>query len=411
VSAALQRRLVTVLLFVLAAAALPPAGARGATLAPTPYMGWDSYYGLGGAINERLIVAEADALVNDGLRAAGYRYVWLDVGWWGGRRNRRGSIVVDRRAWPHGIAWLAAYVHARGLLLGLYTDAGRDGCGGRGVGSLGHYAADANQFAAWGVDAVKVDFCGGQRAGLDPARAYALFSYALRGNRLGRPILLDVCNGFEPGQAGHGQPSYPRSVFASWQYAPRIATSWRTGGDIGFAHHVIFSDVLRNLDWDAAHPEAAGPGHWNDPDYLAPAEGMSLVQAQTQFTMWAMLAAPLMVSSDLRTLSPALAEMLANRRVIAVDQDPAGRQAVLVGRAGAGEVWARPLAGGAVAVALLNRGAQPLQLATSATQVGLPAAGVYTITDLWSGRSDPSPGPLSVAVPGDGAALFTIAPA
>ncbi len=189
-------------------------------LAPTPYMGWNTYYGLGLKYDEASIVGVVDAIVRRGLNRAGYRYVWLDAGWWSGPRDSQGAIMVDPRQWPHGMKWLADYIHARGLRAGIYTDAGPDGCGRGGAsqgGSFGHYGKDAEQFAAWGYDAVKVDYCGGQKLGVDPARPYRAFARALSRNSSHRQLLLNVCN------SRHDRFGYRYS----YVFAPRIATSWR----------------------------------------------------------------------------------------------------------------------------------------------------------------------------------------
>src|SRR5437868_582207 len=161
------------------AAARPHASARHAHararrasaggLAARPYMGWDTYFAFGGAYSEATVLRQASELISLGLRRDGYRYVWLDVGWWQGARGAGGQISINRRQWPHGLAWLTHTLHAAGLRAGIYTDAGRNGCGGAGEGSAGHYQQDVDTFAAWGFDAVKVDFCGGAEDQLIPA--------------------------------------------------------------------------------------------------------------------------------------------------------------------------------------------------------------------------------------------------
>ncbi len=330
-----------------AAAATAPAPSSVApastpVLAATPYMGWDTYFAFGGAFNEATILDQAHQLIARGLLKAGYRYIWFDVGWWHGTRDGTGQITLDPTQWPHGLAWLTGILHQAGFLVGLYTDAGSVGCGGPGAGSYGHYQQDVNTFAAWGFDAVKVDFCGGVRQGLDPETAYTAFHEAIVNNASHRPMLLSICNFLQPGQYATGTPSFDGSGFDSWTYGPAIANSWRTDTDVGSPHHVVFANVLRNIDADAAHPQAAGPGHWNDPDYLGPDQGLSPIAYRTQLSMWAMLAAPLMISDDLDTMTAQSASDSANPEVIAIDQDPAGVQGTLVASAGAAEVWVKP---------------------------------------------------------------------
>lgn len=379
-------------------------------LACTPYMGWNTFYGLGSAFDESTIVDVANAMVNRGLRDAGYDYVWIDGGWWDGTRDAAGNITPSPAQWPHGMAWLTSYIHSLGLKAGIYTDAGANGCGGANQGSYGHYQQDADQFAAWGFDAVKVDFCGGNKLGLLPATAYAQFSQALQNNSSHRPMVLNICNPFYPGEVGPGNPPYDQSAYFSYTFGPSVGNSWRTMTDVGFEHSILWPDVLRNLDADAAHPEAAGPGHWNDPDYLGPELGMTPDEAQGQFTMWAMVAAPLIIGSDVRSLSSQTIAMLTNRDVIAVDQDPLGAQGTRTVQQGSGDVWVKPLANGDRAVAFLNRGSTPLTLSTTAAAAGLTVADSYTMNNLWTHTATETAGVIRATVPPDSAVLFRVSP-
>jgi hypothetical protein len=374
----------------------------------TPYMGWNTYYGVGGVFDERTILAVARALLHRGLAQAGYRIVWLDFGWASGKRDSRGELIISRKQWPHGLAWLTAWLHAHGLLAGIYTDAGASGCNGQGVGSLGHYQQDANAFAAWGFDAVKVDFCGAGQEGLRPQPAYDQFARALANNASHRFMLLNVCNFWVPRQINGTRPSFADSSYANYRWAPAIAQSWRTDTDIGFTKNIQFVNVLRNLDADAAHPRAASPGHWNDPDYLGPGLGMTRSEAQAQLTMWAIVAAPLILGSDPRTLSPALVSMLENRQVIAIDQDRLGIQGTPIQQHGDGQVWVKPLVGGSRAVALLNRGPRALRLTTSAEAIGLAPAGDYLVENLWSHTTATTTGLISARVPPESAVLYRV---
>jgi alpha-galactosidase len=306
------------------------------------------------------------------------------------------------------MAWLTATLHAAGFRVGLYTDAGPDGCGGGGQGSYGHYQQDVNTFAAWGFDAVKVDFCGGSEHGLDPAQAYTAFHEAIVHNSPGRPMLLSICDFLQPEQAGEGLPSLVQSAFTSFSFGPGVGNSWRTDTDVGLPGNVPFNDVLRNMDADAADPQAAGPGHWNDPDYLAPDQGMSTTQFRSQLSMWAILAAPLMVSYDLTKLDSKSLSYLQNEEVIAVDQDPAGIQGSLVSSNGNGEVWVKPLADGSRAVALLNRGSSPMSISTTAADVGMSGFPSYTWRDLWTHGTLARGRSVSTTVPADGTVLLRI---
>ncbi len=377
-------------------------------LAATPYMGWDTYFAFGGNYSEATVLRQASQLVSLGLERDGYRYVWLDVGWWHGTRNASGEITVSSTQWPHGMAWLTRTLHAAGLLVGLYTDAGPNGCGGAGQGSYGHYQQDIDTFAAWGFDAVKVDFCGGAEYHLDPSVAYSELHAAIAANSSHRPMLLSICDYLQPEQYGEGRPALDESAFSTYSFGPSVGNSWRTDTDVGLPGNVPFADVLRNIDADAAAPQAAGPGHWNDPDYLAPDQGMSAAQFRSQLSMWSMLAAPLMISDNLTKISSASLAAVQNTEVIAIDQDPAGVQGTLLSSAGNGEVWIKPLVDGSRAVALLNRGSSPTQIQTSAGAVGLPSAPRYTVRSVWSHDVSSIGGLISAEVPGDSTLLLRV---
>jgi alpha-galactosidase len=379
----------------------------------TPYMGWNTYYGIGGTFDEQTIVGVAKALVDRGLASAGYRIVWLDYGWASGARGGDGELIVAEDQWPNGLRWLTELLHAMGLLAGIYTDAGASGSDGHGVGSLGHYQQDADRFAAWGFDAVKIDFCGGGQQHLDPRSVYPEFVGAIRANSSSRPMVVNICNFWRPGQVGDGYPPLERSAYATHEWASQIAESWRTDTDIGFIRDVTFENVLRNLDANARHPESAGPGHFNDPDYVVPELGISPVEAQTQLTMWAVVAAPLVIGADVRALSSETVAMLSNPDVIAVDQDPLGIQGILSSRDSDRdiEVWVKPLFGGAKAVALLNRGTRQQPIEVDTADIGLPATGALQVRDLWTGATSTEAGAIAAEVSGHGARLYRVTPA
>jgi Alpha galactosidase A/Alpha galactosidase C-terminal beta sandwich domain/Glucodextranase, domain B len=405
--------------------------AAGLAPTPTPYMGWNTYYGVGGHFNETTIKSVATALISSGLARAGYKIVWLDFGWSTGARDSSGNLVVDASQWPDGMSGLTSWLHAQGLYAGIYTDAGTSGCYGQGVGSYGHYQKDVNQFAAWGFDAIKLDFCGAGQAWQfqfpnDPRTLYAEFSSAVANNSSGRPMILNVCDFWAPGGEGAGLPSIADSSWDAYSWAPALAQSWRTDTDIGYTRNVQFQWVLRNLDQDSTSQtalqttptiqNAAGPpgssgiawGHWNDPDYLAPELGMTSTQAQSQFSMWAMVAAPLILGSDPRALSSATISMLENPQVIAIDQDPLGAQGSLLSQSGSGQVWVKPLANADRAVALFNRGSSPLQISTTASAVGLPPASSYKLVNPWTNQTTTTTGDINANVPPDAVVLYRV---
>jgi len=403
-----------------------PVSSQAALLAPTPYMGWNTYYGVGGNFNEAAIKSVATSLISSGLAQAGYRIVWLDFGWATGARDNSGNLIVDSTQWPDGMPGLTAWLHQQGLQAGIYTDAGAHGCSKQGVGSgpdptngsPDHYQQDADTFAAWGFDAVKVDYCGAGQQGLFPTQTYyTKFANALSNNSSQRPMLLNVCNFWEPRQIDGTNPSLANSAWDNYQWAPQTSQSWRTDTDIGFTRNIVFANVLRNLDRDAAHPEAAGAsssaipwGHWNDPDYLGPQLGMTSTEAQSQLSMWAMLAAPLILGSDPRALSSTTISMLANPRVIAIDQDQLGAQGTLLSQSGSGQVWNKPLADGARAVALFNRGTSARQISTTASAIGLPRASRYQLLNLWTNQTTSTRSTISALVPAHGVVLYRVTP-
>ncbi|AEY85392.1 alpha-galactosidase [Streptomyces hygroscopicus subsp. jinggangensis 5008] len=398
------------------AQAAPPAADAGATvpttediLSPTPYMGWNTYYALGGDPTAAEVKSIADFLVSSGLRDAGYRYVWIDGNWAAPTpRNSAGDLVPNPDQFPDGLKPLVDYIHAKGLKAGIYTDAGPYIPGKCGLGSHGHYQRDADQFAAWEFDAVKVDYLCGIAADLDPKTVYTEFAKALRDNASGRPMIFNLCNPVTSPDWGD-YPEEQQSTY-SWSYAPEIAQSWRTYTDVGFIGEIKFKDVLRNYDANARHPEAAGPGHFNDPDYLGPELGMSDEEFRTQMTLWSVAAAPLVIGSDIRKLSQTSLSILADRDVLAINQDRAAVQAVRVGPAGTTETWVKRLANGDRAVVLLNRGDSPATLTTEASSVGMSGKR-FTLKNAWTDRVTESAGTISAAVPAHGAALFRVAPA
>jgi alpha-galactosidase len=243
--------------------------------------------------------------------------------------------------------------------------------------------------------------------GLDPATGYGQFRDALLNNSSHRPMLFNICNPLVP--EFHGVP-YDRSAYVSYTFGPTTGNAWRTYSDIGFSHSIQWPDVLRNYDKNALHPEAAGPGHWNDPDYLGPELGMTAAEAQAQLSLWAVAAAPLIIGSDVRSLNQQTIDMLTNRDALAIDQDPMGVQGTRISQQGQGDVWVKPLANGDRAVALLNRGATPITISTTAAAIGLPRAASYSLQDVWSGTRTEAAATIARTVPPDSAALLRVAP-
>src|SRR5436190_10672238 len=303
-------------------------------LARTPPMGWNSWNHFGCDVSAQLIRETADAITASGMRDAGYQYVVIDD-CWQVARDRSGRIVADSTRFPGGIKPLADYVHSKGLKFGIYTDAGRRTCQGR-PGTYGSEELDARTYAEWGVDYVKEDWCNAQ--GLDAPAQYAKFRDALA--KSGRAIVFSIC------EWGSNQP---------WKWGPRTGNLWRTTGDIEDS----WASMISRVDLNAQYALAEGPGGWNDPDMLEIGNGgMTEDEYRAHFSLWAVMAAPLLAGNDVRTMSAATRDILTNKEVIAVDQDSLGIQGMIVELPGPDlQVWAKPLADSSRAVVLLNRSA------------------------------------------------------
>jgi alpha-galactosidase len=364
-------------------------------LAPTPPMGWNSWNKFGCKIDEKTVREIADAMVSSGMREAGYRYIVIDD-CWQIDRDSKGNIIVDGRAFPSGIQALADYVHSKGLKFGIYSDAGTKTCAGR-PGSWGYEFQDARQYAEWGVDYLKYDWCnnGGQNS---PA-AYSRMRDALAMS--GRPIVFSLC------EWGSTKP---------WLWAKDIGNLWRTTGDIQDFWEGKKDwgglGVVQIIDLQAGLEAFSGPGHWNDPDMLEVGNGgMTDVEYRSHFSFWCLLAAPLLAGNDLRTMNAATREILMNKEVIAVDQDPLGRQGSRVRDDRDLEVWSRRLADGGRAVILFNRGAKPAEIAVSWPEIGYTATLSAQVRELWLHKDLGSfRGGFKSSVPGHGVVMVRITP-
>ncbi|MYU08164.1 hypothetical protein GTY81_30695 [Streptomyces sp. SID8366] len=358
-------------------------------LARTPPMGFDNWNSTqcGPGFDEAMVEGVADLIVAKGLKDAGYRYVNLDDCWAFPLRSLTGKLVPDPVRFPHGIKAVADYVHAKGLKLGIYTSAGLRTCDAIGMpGALGHEYGDARQFADWGVDYVKYDNCA--NLGIDAKARYTEMRDALAAT--GRPIVYSIC------EWGENKP---------WEWAPGVGNLWRTTGDISDSWSSMLSIVKQNLPL----ARYAGPGHWNDPDMLEVGNGgMTDTEYRSHFSLWAVMAAPLLIGTDLREATPETFGILGNREVIAVDQDPLGRQGTVVDDTDGRWVIAKEMADGSRAVALFNESAAARQITTTAGAVGLPDAGSYTLRDLWRHSDDRSAGSITATVPAHGTVLLRV---
>ncbi|HEX9736485.1 MAG TPA: glycoside hydrolase family 27 protein [Thermoanaerobaculia bacterium] len=375
-------------------------------LALTPPMGWNSWNHVACDVNEALIRETADAMVASGMKDAGYQLVNIDD-CWHGERDADGFIQPDAERFPSGMKALADYVHAKGLKLGIYSDAGWKTCGGR-PGSRGHEYQDALTYARWGIDYLKYDWCNAEA--LNAEGAYLTMREALWA--AGRPIVLSIC------EWGDNQP---------WEWGKEIGHLWRTTGDIYACFDCVKDHgtwkswgVLQILDKQDGLRQHAGPGHWNDPDMMEVGNGMSVSEDRAHFSMWAMLAAPLLAGNDLRNMSRETTEILTNREVIAVDQDPLGVQGFKYSAADGVEIWFRPLAGGDWAMAVLNPNEAPRQVTfdwtsenvvdeLSGRKAGFGAA-TYRLRDLWAKEDvGTTAAPLTADVPGHDVLMLRLA--
>ena len=378
-----RRFLLTILLLLL----LPVIG-RAQTresLSLTPQMGWSSWNNFQGNINEDIIKSIADAMVASGLKDAGYTYINIDD-CWHGKRDADGFIQADPKHFPHGIKALADYVHSRGLKLGIYSDAGSETCAGR-PGSLGHEYQDALQYARWGIDYLKYDWC--NTTNVNAQGAYQLMRDAIQA--AGRPIFFSMC------EWGDNHP---------WRWAKGIGDSWRIGPDIwcSFDSTRVFPtyiqcSVIDCINRNDSLRSYAGPGHWNDPDMLEVGNGLSANQDRAHFTMWCMMASPLILGNDVRNMSDETKAILTNRDLIAIDQDKLGVQGLrFLIREGL-EYWFKPLSNGDWAMTIFNPTRQPLSCSLNWQDFNLTDEevskrstafdqNVYKIKNLWTGRME-----------------------
>lgn len=355
-------------------------------LAMTPPMGWNSWNPFGAEVSEQVIKETADAMVSSGLKDAGYEYLVIDDIWQGGRDSVSGLLYPDPIRFPSGIKALSDYVHSKGLKFGIYSDAGTLTCGDR-PGSFGFEEKDARLFAEWGVDYLKYDFCycpdyGSQHNNYKMAIArYKAMGDALKAT--GHPIVFSIC------EWGPRSPwLWGREVGGHlWRISYDVGDKWdeprNEKSQIGILTAI---DVMCNLE------RFAGPGGWNDPDMLViglnnsgfiKGGGCTIEEYRTQMSMWCMFSAPLMLGCDVLNMSEATKEILFNKDIIAIDQDPLGRQAFRVMRKDGIEAWKKPLMGDRIAIAILNRNSSERTVNLLFADLELDADMNYEVYDVW----------------------------
>ncbi|HEY5462020.1 MAG TPA: glycoside hydrolase family 27 protein [Hanamia sp.] len=362
-------------------------------LAQTPPMGWNSWNAFNTDITEQKIKDAAQAMVSSGMKAAGYEYINIDDAWMDTVRDAEGRLQPDPKRFPHGIKALADYVHSLGLKIGIYESSGTKTCAGY-PGSLHHEKTDAETFAKWGIDYLKLDNCYNENESY--RKRYTEMEQSLLAT--GRPIVFSIC------EWGVKDP---------YQWAPAISNLWRTTGDISDN----WKSMIDIVDQQVGLNKYAGPGHWNDPDMLEVGNGgMTNTEYETHFSMWAMLAAPLIAGNDLLHMTETTREILTNKDVIAVDQDPAGKEGYKITDNGNQEVWVKPMSDGSYAVLLLNRGMDRAFMTTTVEKVGLQKAASYKVVNLWERGDSYRPKSYSTedlirsSVASHGVAMFRVSP-
>ena len=372
---------------------LPDRGAPGNEgLALTPPMGWYPWNEFGQEPqNEKLIKEIVDALVSSGLKEAGYTYVGPDEGICFSR-DADGKLTSNLERYPSGLRGLGDYIHKQGLKYALYTDAGTRTCSKAMPGTKDHEFEDMAAFAEWRADYLKIDWCNTE--GQDVAKTYTKLRDAQRA--AGRPIVFSLCSW------GEGEP---------WKWAASVGHLWRTTGDICAPGKADWSNAMKIAAANEKLYEAAGPGHWNDPDMMiAGMDGLSETQNRSFFSLWCMMAAPLMAGNDLRKMTPSTIQILTNLEAIGINQDPLGIQGRIVRRNGKVEIWAgKRLFDGSQAVLVFNQGAAPADVQVAWSDIGLAESAALYVRNLWTHQTTgPHRGGISVTVAPNDVALLRI---
>jgi alpha-galactosidase len=365
-------------------------------LAMTPPMGWNSWNTFQTRIDEKLIESTADAMIANGMRDAGYVYVNLDDGWSTKDRDSSGNLVPDPLRFPNGMKALADYLHARGFKFGIYNCAGTMTCAGY-PGGRDHEEQDAKTYASWGVDYLKYDWCHSE--GLKAPEAYKKMHDVLAAS--GRPIVFSIC------EWGQSKP---------WTWAKGIGQLWRTTGDIAPCWDCKLqwqTGWTLLLEQNVELAQYAGPGHWNDPDMLEVGNGqMTPSESRAHFSLWCMLAAPLIAGNDVRNMKPEIQEILTNREAIALDQDRLGKQATRFRADQNGQVWVKELADGKWGICLFNTTSATEQMKLNWSDLAFLGTEKYQVRDLWAGKDlGDTETNLSVDVASHDVALLRLEPA
>lgn len=335
-------------------------------LALTPPMGWNSWNTFGTKIDENLIKETAEVMIKNGMQDAGYKYIVLDDGWEAMQRDANGNIVPDPQKFPSGMKALGDFLHENGFKFGIHNCAGTKTCAGY-PGGRGHEFQDAKSYASWGVDYIKYDWCNhGTADGEETFKTMRDALYAAK-----RPIVFSIC------EWGNNKP---------WLWGQEVGHLWRTTGDITDCYDCqeVYSMGWKYiLESQVGLEKYAGPDHWNDPDMLEVGNpGLTLPESRAHFSLWCMLAAPLMAGNDVRNMSDDVREILTNKEVIAVDQDPLGKQGYRYMEHPGKQIWAKELSKGCWAVCFFNDSTEAVKLRINWSNLPF-LKGDYEIRDLW----------------------------
>ncbi len=350
-------------------------------LCPTPPMGWNSWNVFASDINEKIVMEIADAMVNTGMSKIGYEYINIDDYWHADTRASDGKPLVDTLKFPHGMKYLADYVHSKGLKLGIYSCAGNMTCGRR-FGGYNYEEIDAKTYAEWGIDLLKYDYCYAPASRKAAVERYTKMGTALKNS--GRDIVFSIC------EWGIRKPWLwgAEAGGSYWRTTPDIFDVW-SGGNLWMM------SVMKILKRQQGLEKYAGPGHWNDPDMLTVGnygtgkatsakglyKGMNDTEYQSEMSLWCMLNSPLLASCDLRSMNEATKNILTNPEVIAINQDKLGEQATLIHKAGKIWVYRKKLDGGKWAVAVLNTSGKEETFELNTKMLDID--GIWKTVDVW----------------------------
>jgi alpha-galactosidase len=347
-------------------------------LALTPPMGWNSWNTFQDKIDDQLIRDTAETMIANGMRDAGYVYIVIDDCWEAKERDAAGNLVPDPLKFPHGLKALGDYLHGKGFKFGIHNCAGTRTCADF-PGGRGHEYQDALKYASWGIDYLKYDWCNHGTA--DARETYKTMRDAL--HAAGRPIVFSLC------EWGQNKP---------WEWAKDVGHLWRTTGDIMAGYDSMQRwehgwKVILDLQYSLVQPadgqnngigQYAGPDHWNDPDMLEVGnKGLTLAESRAHFSLWCIIAAPLIAGNDVRHMSKDAHDILTDKEVIAIDQDALGKEGWRFLAETGREIWVRELSGGDWAICVLNSGTTAADLTTDFSALGI-LKGEYAVRDVWA---------------------------